>query len=448
MAAKSRFLQVGRYDDGDSMIIICDPVNRGVSHEKVNSGFIYGLRLAYPQENIRFYADITHIKAIKNILIHDNISINNIEYIPIKFRDLYSIRGMFTYHSLFKKIFSTVLETGVNKIFFLSFSPTILYVIKKLKNKSKFLEMKFTFVLHGSFESIANGYDKPTELLLPIKTMKNKYIIEIKYKLQIIRQTKIIDLPKTIAPFINRFMPWELISTKLFTDRKMLLWKHSDDFRYISLSPHIVTNAERYIDTKELNMHTVVLPTFFAEPTPQPNNEYVKFAIFGYGNPLMLHNILVQLSQKELKQTYEIRIIGMDNKGTDGFLNVTCPSPGKRLDRSEMEKYVKDIDVLLILYDISRYRLSCTGSILESLSYTKPILHFDNDCINAFNKSKNPIGICCNSLDEFVCKMEDIIENYESYIPELQNFRKNILKLRNECAIENSLTQLKDSFTW
>lgn len=228
----------------------------------------------------------------------------------------------------------------------------------------------------------------------------------------------------------------------------MLLWKHSVDYKYICLSPHIIKNAERYIDTKKLNMHTVVLPTFFAEPTPQPNNEYVKFAIFGYGNPLMLHNILVQLSQKKIKQPYEIHIIGMDNKGTDDFSNVTCPSPGKKLNRSEMEKYAKDIDVFLILYDISRYRLSCTGSILESLSYTKPILHFNNDCINAFNKHEYPIGICCNSLDEFVCKMEDIIENYEAYIPEFQKFRKNILKLRNECSIENSLTQLRDSFTW
>jgi hypothetical protein len=431
------------------MIIICDPINKELSHEKVNSGFIYGLRLAYPQETIRFYADITHIEAIKNILIHDNISINSIEYIPIKFRDFYSIRGMLTYHSLFKKMFSNVLETGVNKIFFLSFSPTILYVIKKLKQKNKFLKMKFTFVLHGSFESIANGYDKPTELSLPIKKIKNRYIIDIKYKLQIIRQTKIIDLPKIIAPFINRFiLPWYLISTKLFTDRKMLLWKHSDDFKYISLSPHVIINAEKYIDVKKLNIYTVVFPTVFAEPTSQPNNEYVKFAIFGYGNPLMLHNVLFQLSQKELKQPYEIRIIGMDNKGTDGFPNVTCPSPGKRLDRSEMEKYARDIDVFLILYDISQYRLSCSGSILESLSYTKPILHFNNDCINTFNKPENPIGIYCNNLEEFVCKMEDIIENYETYIHEFQTFRKNILKLRNECAIENSLTQLKDSFTW
>ncbi|MGB3907668.1 MAG: hypothetical protein WBL02_09780, partial [Methanomethylovorans sp.] len=75
-------------------------------------------------------------------------------------------------------------------------------------------------------------------------------------------------------------------------------------------------------------------------------------------------------------------------------------------------------------------------------------LHFDNDCINTFNMPDGPIGICCDSLEEFVCKMEDIIENYEAYRLEFQNFRKNILKLRKECAIENSVATIKESFTW
>ncbi len=426
------------------MIIICDPINKGISHEKVNSGFIYGLSLAYPQEAIRFYADITHIEAIKKILIHDKVLINTIEYIPIKFRDIYSIWGMITYYSLFKKIFSDVLGAGTNKIFFLSFSPSILYVIKKLKQQRNFLNLKFTLVLHGSFENIANGYDKPGGLSLPIKQLTNKYIIKT------IIQTKFKDFLRKAAGVITQLinMPWQSISTKLFKEREMLLWKHSSDFKYICLSPHVIINAQKYIDVKELNLYTVILPTIFAGPTPAPNNEYAKFATFGYGNSLMLHNVLYQLSQKELKKPYEIRIIGMDNRGTVGFPNIICPSPGKVLDRSDMEKYARDIDVFLILYDISRYRLSCSGSILESLSYTKPILHFNNDCINTFNKRENPIGICCNSLEEFVSKIEDIIENYEKYIHEFQTFRKNILKLRDECAIENSLNQLRDSFTW
>jgi len=425
------------------MIAICEPQCRTFGHEKINSRFIYGLRLAYPQAKIMFYADITHINAIINILMHDDIIINNIDYIPIKFRDSFSIIGLLTYYSLFKKVFSNVLATGTNKIFFLSFSPPILYIIKKLKQKRDFLKMKFTLVLHGDFENIADESDRPIVSLLPNEPIIKK-----------IRQTKLIDLPLKGARYISILFHnyiinyWQSVIIKLFQTKKVLLWKHSVDFKYISLSPHIIGNAEKYIDVKKLNIYAVVPLTAFAEPTPLPNNKYAKFAIFGHGYPFMLHNVVVQLSQKDLKKPYEIRIIGTDIRGIDGFPNITCPGSGKPLTRVEMEKYAQDIDMFLVLYEINRFRLSCSGSILESLSYIKPVLHFDNDCINTFNKQDRPIGICCNKIEEFVNTMADIIENYHEYIPKFTIFRNNILTLRRELAIENSLTKIKDSFTW
>lgn len=57
------------------MIIVCDPGCKGFCHENVNSGFIYGLRLAHPDETIRFYAEINHINAIINIFTHNKIII-------------------------------------------------------------------------------------------------------------------------------------------------------------------------------------------------------------------------------------------------------------------------------------------------------------------------------------------------------------------------------------
>lgn len=431
------------------MIIICEPQCKNISHEKFNCGYIYGLRLAYPHEKIRFYADISHIKAIKSMFVHDATIVNNIEYIPITYRDLTSIFGILTYYLLFEKMFSDILKNGVDKVFFLSFSPTILFTIKKLKQLHKFQKMKFTFVLHGDFENIVDEGDRPAGMPLPLKNLKaNKQKKSIIFS----RNTPRIIIRRIKGIFINaRFFlgkPWQFIATKQFTTKKMLRWNHSPDFKYIANSPHIMVNAAKYIDVKELNMYTVLLPTIFVKPLPQPHNDYVKFAIFGYGNSLMLFNVLSLLSQKRIKKPYEIRVISMDDRGTEGFPNITCIGHGKVLERVEMEMYVPDIDMFLILYDISQYRLGCSGSILESLSYMKPVLHFNNDCINTFNTQDNPIGICCNSLEEFVDKMEEIIENYENYIPKFKTFRENILQLRQKYAIENSLTQLKESFTW
>jgi hypothetical protein len=225
-------------------------------------------------------------------------------------------------------------------------------------------------------------------------------------------------------------------------------WNHSSDYKYIVLSPHIVKNSSKYIDLHKFNFHTVILPTNFVKPAISSNNQYAKFATFGYGDSLVLHNIAFLLAQRKITRPYEIRIIGMDCRGADGFPNITCTSKGQVLSRVEMERQATDIDVFLILYDKARYRLSCSGSVLESLSMIKPIVHFDNDCINQFNTIENPIGFSCISLDEYVTKLVDIIENYDSYKTVFANFRENILKLRYDFAIDRSVPQIRESFTW
>ena len=87
------------------MIAICEPQCKGISHEKVNSGFIYGLRLAYPQEKIVFLADATHFQAIQNILENDKVLVDNYECRPIRFNadSAFSIAGTIKYYLLFTK---------------------------------------------------------------------------------------------------------------------------------------------------------------------------------------------------------------------------------------------------------------------------------------------------------------------------------------------------------
>jgi hypothetical protein len=304
--------------------------------------------------------------------------------------------------------------------------------------------MKFTLVLHGGFESIAAGEEKPAAIALRERKMRDtsvaKKLMHAEFSILLRKGLK------RAGNFLNK--PLKFISDKTFQEKEMLLWNHSPDFRYIALAPHVMINARKYIDMDALNMYTVTLPTVFEEVIPQPQNDHVKFAVFGYGDSLMLYNIALLLSERKLKRNYEIRIIGMDSRGIEGFPNITCPSPGKVLDRADMKKYAEDIDVFLILYGQDRYRLSCSGSILEALSYSKPILHFKNDCINVFDTTQDPIGYTCRNVEEFTDKMRDMIENYKSHVPEFDSFRKNIMKVREKYAIENSVGEIKRSFSW
>lgn len=432
------------------MIVICEPICRVFSHEKVNSGFIYGLRLAFPDDRIRFYADITHIEAIKTILAHDNVEIENIEYVPITLSDSTTLRGAIHYYQLFKRIFAEVINLGTNKVFFLSYSPVLIYLIKRLKQRVTFAALKFTFVLHGDFESITGD----ARMANPLISVHNDVINKITL-FERIRDVKPKDIARKIYRLGRRFfqtcstfLNFRISISQWFPTKKILLWKHSPDFKYIALSEHVLGNAKKYIDTNKVNIHTVVLPTNFAAPTSEAGNKYIKFGIFGYGSSAVLREIASKLSQKEIKREYEIRIIGMDSTGLSGYPNITCPSPGKALTRKDMEKYAKDIDVFMILYHKGQYRLTCSGTILEAISNSKPILHFDNDCINSFNTPNKPIGICCNNMDEYVERVEDIITNYETYIPQFQLYRRNIMDLREELSVKSSVPRIRESFIW
>lgn len=424
------------------MIIVCEPQCKSFSHEKVNSGFLYMLSLAYPEDKIRFYAHQTHINSIISILNHDKVEINNIEYIPIKFVTSFSKLGMLYYSFLFSIIFKKASQSNVEKILFLSITAPMLNVIKELKRKAVFSKLKFSFVLHGDFENIAD--DKA-----PLKSEPE--ILKRHTFLEKIKRIKILEVPKKIIARVNIYFDRYLGNKRRrfgekFPIKKSLLLEHNNDYKYISLSPHIINNASKYIDVNKLNIKSVFFPTVYSEIGNKPVNKFAKFAVFGYGNPSMLQEILIGLTKRKVATKYEIRLISMDIRGMEGFEMITCPSKGKPLTREQMEYYAKDIDFFLILYNEKTYRLSCSGTIIEAFSYSKPIIHFKNDCIDYFNTSNNPVGISCNNVDEFVSKIEYIANNYDSFLINIDQFRNNILKQRAKYSIENSVQDLKKLF--
>lgn len=432
------------------MIVVIEPICREFSHEKVNSGFLYGLRLAFPQDKIRLYADSTHIDALKYILSYDNIQIDNIEYISITLSDSTTLRGAIHFYKLFKRIFADAINFGTNKVFFLSYTPVEIYLIKKLKQRATFAELKFTIVLHGDFESITGDTKKENPLAPVHRNDINRITVfeRLRYIKSKAIPRKIYKISRIFFQTCSTFFNFEISISQWFPTKKILLWKNSPDFRYIALSEHVHANAAKYIDTEKIDIRTVILPTNFASTKPEPKNKYIKFGIFGYGSSKVLQEVAYRLSKKKITKEYEIRIIGMDNSGISEYPNITCPSEGKPLKRQDMEKYAQDIDIFMILYHKGQYRLTCSGTILEAISNSTPILHFDNDCINTFNKSDNPIGICCNSVDEYVERMEDIISNYESYIPQFQVYRNNIIDLREKLSVKSSVPLIRESFIW
>jgi hypothetical protein len=111
-----------------------------------------------------------------------------------------------------------------------------------------------------------------------------------------------------------------------------------------------------------------------------------------------------------------------------------------------MELLVDDIDIFLILYSNQKYMLSCSATILEAISYNKPIIHFKNDCISQFNSDFCKIGYEVNSINEFSDIMVNCINNYPKIKNDLNYFSKNISFLKRKYSIDNNYKNLIDLY--
>lgn len=422
------------------MICVLELICKSVSHEKVNSGFLKEIRLSFPNEEINFFGEKNHINALKKMLVIENVHIENIKYFELKF----FMGEVFSMYILLWQL----ANKGHKNLLFLSFSPKLLLALKILKKFNKFSKFKFMFVLHGGFEEISRGLNRRSSIDLPRNYIPKEDSLNFldKIKKSTPKRTA-IKACQILKSKLFLFLKLNKLTATLSYKRVMQLW-HTDDYRYIALSPHIIINAEKFIDTKFLNISSISMPTFFKRSRELINNEYVKFAVFGYGDSLVLNNIAHSLSQRRLMSRYEIKIIGMDDRGTKNFPNIKASSGGKLIDRSEMEALAGDVDFFLILYDQSRYQLSCSASIMEALSMIKPIIHFDNECVNQFNDPNRPIGFKCKSYEDYIDVLTEIIENYGAYHLKIQEFKRNIEAIREDHSIENNAIKLRKYLSW
>jgi len=211
------------------MIFVYEPLCKGLSHEKVNSGFLYGLSLAFPGEKIRLYADQTHITAIQSILIHDDVKIDGLEFSPITFKNKRGLSEVFQRWWHLKNLFSTAKRGGIKKIFFLSFNAETLYVIKKLNT---FFQLKFTFVLHGDFESVADWPPIKNPIVFPIKSFPvDPQAFNFFKKIKGSPKEIIKKIRARCSLLIQRHLTFNF-SRHLFNLKKIIEYKSSPDFQF------------------------------------------------------------------------------------------------------------------------------------------------------------------------------------------------------------------------
>ena len=411
------------------MVVICEPSCKSFSHEKINEGFIYVINKLH-SDDILFLAHKTHWAVLKKSLLKNKVDISRINFVNISvgtngsFDLLYSLKNIFKLKRISKKY-------NLEKIIFLSSSKALLFCLKNILP----LDFKKYFVLHAELEELRDEIKLDEQFIeMPIQSNIQK-LKKINFKIFKNRFNLILKRLDPFQNFINKHAIKHLIEQK-----------HDSSFNYLVISEHIYINLKNKIDLKNLNISYVDYPQLSYDILNKTNNKYPKFAIFGYGDSKMLYNLNLILERLNIKSPFEIRIIGMDNRATSTFPWITFPSNGQTLSRTEMESLLEDIDFNLILYTKDRYSLSCSASIIEAISYERPIIHLENSCISYYNKNEG-IGYECTDLTSMAKKVNDIILNYTKELDNIKKFKKTLIKTKEQLNPNQNLQKFKQALS-
>ncbi len=424
------------------MIAVCDLCCSNKSHETPNLGFLYGLCLAFPDKEITFFSDYSLWKNLQYNAVEKNIDLKNISHHSIIINPNETILAYFWNLFVIPYIFFLFKKKKITAVLFLATNSFQNYIIKYISQCKIFSALRYAIVLHGALDSLTETFAHDTSPTHNLCTYEPKKAL----------WNRLFDEPSKIFIKVYRKFIYKISNTLKLVNRKLtpainfkksLLYKQDKNINYIILSRHIIKALPQYIDISQLKIFPIPMPAVFTSPLPSTKNTYLKIAIFGYGNTSVLYTLNKALSLCNITKNYEIRIIGMDARGTSEFPHVTQPIKGV-LSRSEMESMLIDIDMFLILYEKHRYTLSCSASIIEAHSYCKPILYLDNPCIDFFNHEDRPIGISCPDIEVMASTFTEIVNNYDIFKNKLEHFRHNIIIQREEIDIKKYASSLKD----
>ena len=418
-------------------VAICDLCLNNEIHETVNIGFIYGVTLLFPSETHPFYADRRHQQVLRATIHRRQLNLEQIKDIPMPANQGATWFGQRKSKRRIKVILDDMNTRQISVLLVLSSLPFQRLILKKLLLRPEYQHLRCVMILHGGLEAISGLDHSPTPLLDLSLTNPHTYTKPHQYLAHLATRFS--------RSFTNRLRRLKHRCLQRWTTpidfKEHLRQDHSPRIRYIVLSSHIIPNVQTYIDPQSLNFCYLPHPAVFYPQSAPPQHNQMTFAVFGYGNPGLLQRLNLALTQLNLTQPFEIRVIGANHQGVSDFPWMTSPIQ-RTLSRVEMEELAQDIDAFLILYEPHRYRLSCSGSIVEALSMHKPIFYLENECIRAFDHLPDvPLGISAPNVGQLAEHMSRFIEEYPAHQSELLQFREHIEQVRQAVDITHRLEE-------
>lgn len=370
------------------MIAVYEPQCKGLAHESHNAGFLLALHRAFPDKRIIFFAEKTHIAAVKYCFFasgNDFSAVTCVATPLARARDTW--RDYRDDYGCIDRVLSYVHEMGISHVFFLSINTGSLVALKRLKYK-KYTEFTFTILLHGIIE------------------------------------------------YANCSI-WEMLKSEfrllwLHAFRFALTYKSNVGFAYVPMSTFCYDNIKNTLLFNTIPLKPLFLPIIFQESFPAFKNKNITFATIGKGDAAKVCELDRLLLGSGLSE-YTIKVLGSFPEGLIYSEHIQLTShQDRRLSRTEISEHMQNVDVLLFFYDENSYTYSQSGAFTEIFQYDTPAIFLKNKNFAFHNAPHLPFAQEVQSMEEMAAEVGALIRHSPEHIKKYNNFQGNIQRRRRE----------------
>jgi len=340
------------------MILACEPVCLGFEHSGVNAAMLAVFADAFPDDEIVFYADESHVAfvAAEPLLRSRNrIKFGGLTVPPRKATG--TERFAFEF-KIVQNMFEIAERSGAATVLYTCISDETLRAMKM--QIGKFPGVTCVVVLHGILASL----------------LRRRFFFPPKNR--------------------HTFRTW-------------FLRDNSRQFTYIVLGESIRRELLARFPAVEQYIASIDLPYDYAEEAEHVpfRDGTVRFGALGVLRKAKGSHLFLQLAREvtSMATTYRPRFVCVGpvvDKKLRKHLGeaVVVPSPDTPLTNEEFASHVRQLDYAVFLHGAKAYTMTASGVMFDAFSHLKPILALKSPFITGYFEKMGNIGYLCDNFAE------------------------------------------------
>lgn len=308
------------------MLYLIEARCKGWEHEQVNAGFARQLRLARPDEPIRFYADAEHLRCVNAVL---SLERNRIEACPTAFPSKYADCEEEARH--YTDILARILDgagPGLTDVILLSCCEGIALAVAALASR---YPVQFHLTFHARLERMLRRERQRAPAEPPT------------------RLRAILEQPALGGVSMICYSPWYA--------------------RYLEgyLAPECLAR-----------MYFLHHPYAAAIPAaPAARNVPLRVGIYAAAANDNACRVVAAATAADPRGTVQFLLLGGGDAPLARLPGVERVLPGQRLTSGQIDAFVQRCDWLLVPYDSTQYHITASGVFWDALRNRTPVFALD-----------------------------------------------------------------------